>query len=195
VEAAAGTQTHGQTGVGETGVSGDPGLSRLRHDTDFTAFFEIAWPRLFRTALAIAGDRGSAEDALQTAFAKAYASWSRVSSADHPEAYVRRMVVNEIIGSRRHGWWRRERPYEDVGASAAAPSPEQGVVDRDAVWEAVQQLPLRQRAVVVLRYYEDLSEAQIAETLGCSRGTVKSQASAALANLRRTGADLRGGDA
>ena len=176
-------------------MSSDPGLAGLLREPDFTAFFEATWPRLFRTALAIAGDRGSAEDALQTAFAKAYASWSRVSSANHPEAYVRRMVVNEIIGSRRHGWWRRERPYEYGRAAAAAPSAEDGRRGPGGLWAAVQQLPLRQRAVVVLRYYEDLSEAQIAEALGCSRGTVKSQASAALANLRRTsGADLGEGD-
>lgn len=176
-------------------MSGEPVPDGLLRDSGFTDFFDSTWPRLFRTALAISGDRGSAEDALQTAFAKAYASWSRVSSADHPEAYVRRMVVSEIIGSRRHGWWRRERAYEHVEPSAVTRSPEQGVVDREVIWAAVQQLPLRQRAVVVLRYYEDLSEAQIAETLGCSRGTVKSQASAALANLRRTsGADLGEGD-
>jgi RNA polymerase sigma-70 factor (sigma-E family) len=176
-------------------VSSDSVLDGLLRDTDFAEFFDGLWPKLFRTALAITGDRGSAEDALQTAFAKAYASWHRVSTADHPEAYVRRMVVNEIIGSRRHGWARRERPRETVEPVGSAPSPETGVVERATLWAAVQKLPLRQRAVVVLRYYEDLPEAEIAEVLGCSRGTVKSQASAALANLRRTsGADLREGD-
>ncbi len=162
----------------------------------YADFFAAAWPRLYRTALAVAGDPGSAEDALQTAFAKAYASWSRVSGADRPEAYVRRMVINEIIGARRGGWFRKERPQEapDGPTSAAVPSPEDGVVDRDAVWAAVQALPVRQRAVVVLRYYEDLSEQQIADALGCTRGTVKSQASAALANLRRTGALIEGDD-
>ncbi len=104
-----------------------------------------------------------------------------------PEAYVRRMVVNEIIGSRRHGWRRRERPHELVEPPGASPSPETGVVERDAVWAAVRALPVRQRAVIVLRYYEDLSEQEIADALGCSRGTVKSQASAALASLRRSG--------
>lgn len=185
----AGAPAHGGAGVS------DPLRGDLRRIADFTDFFHAMWPRLFRTALAITGDRGSAEDALQNAFAKAYAAWPRVSAADHPEAYVRRMVVNEIIGSRRHGWWRRERPYESVEAATATPSPEAGVVDREMLWTAVLQLPLRQRAVVVLRYYEDLSEAQIADVLGCSAGTVKSQASAALANLRRvSGADLGEGD-
>jgi len=162
---------------------------------EFTEFFHATWPRLFRTALAIAGDRAAAEDALQAAFAKAYASWHRVSAADRPEAYVRRMVVNEVVGSRRHGWWRRERPYENVEPPTPASSHESGVVQRQTLWAAVQLLPLRQRAVIVLRYYEDLSEAQIAEALDCSTGTVKSQASAALANLRRTsGAQLGEGD-
>lgn len=162
-------------------------------DQEYADFFAATWPRLFRTAVAITGDPGSAEDALQTAYAKVYASWDRVQRAEQPEAYVRRMVVNEVLGARRHGWWRRERPQEHVGSDGATPSPEQGVVDRDAVWAAVCALPVRQRAVIVLRYYEDLSEEQIAETLRCSRGTVKSQASAAMKNLRRmTGADLDG---
>jgi RNA polymerase sigma-70 factor (sigma-E family) len=166
---------------------------RVDRDSEFAEFFTGAWPRLYRTALGITGDAGAAEDALQSAFAKAYAAWSRVRRADQPEAYVRRMVVNEIIGSHRYGWRRRERPHERIEPPGAVPSPERGIVERDAVWAAVQALPVRQRAVIVLRYYEDLSEEQIAEVLRCSRGTVKSQASAALTNLRRlTGADPDG---
>jgi RNA polymerase sigma-70 factor (sigma-E family) len=158
----------------------------LGSDADFSEFFHAARPRLFRTALAIAGDHGLAEDALQSALIKAYSSWHRVRAADSPEAYVRRMVVNEVLGWRRHGWWHRERPRERVETGACA-SPEGRVVQRLTLWEAVQGLPVRQRAVVVLRYYEDLTEVQIAEVLGCSRGTVKSQASDALATLRRNG--------
>lgn len=165
-----------------SGVMMDP-------EQEFAEAFSALWPRLYRTAYGVAGDRGVAEDAVQTAFAKAYASWSRVRAADRPEAYLRRMVINEVLGSRRSGWWRRERVHEVVEDAAVSPSPEAGVADRDAVWTAVQSLPVRQRAVIVLRYYEDLSEAEIAATLGCSRGTVKSQASAALANLRRAGID------
>lgn len=164
-------------------------------DQDFTAFFDATWPRLYRTVLAIAGDPATAEDALQSAFAKAYAVWSRVAAADRPEAYVRRMAVNEVLSWRRTGWWRRERTHPEVELRDPVPSPEPGVVSRQSLWDAVRALPVRQRAVVVLRYYEDLSEAQIAEVLGCSRGTVKSQASDALANLRRlSGLDLREGD-
>ncbi len=159
-------------------------------EAEFTDFFSTAWPRLYRTALAVAGDRGAAEDALQNAFAKAYSVWPRIRRTDHPHAYVRRMVVNDILGSRRHGWRRRERPHETVEPPGTSPSPEPDVVRRDVLWAAVRALPARQRAVVVLRYYEDLSEREIAETLGCSQGTVKSQASAALASLRARGADF-----
>jgi len=161
---------------------------------DFDDFFRATWPRLFRTAYAVAGDAAGAEDALQAAYARAYASWGRVVAADHPEAYVRRMVVNEIIGERRRGWWRRERPVAEPELAGRVESPEVGVADRQAVWAAVQALPVRQRAVIVLRYYEDLSEREIAAVLGCSPGTVKSQASAALTNLRRSAVVLPNGD-
>jgi RNA polymerase sigma-70 factor (sigma-E family) len=173
----------------EASVSDDGGT-----DADFDDFFRATWPRLFRTAYAVAGDASSAEDALQAAYTKAYASWRRVRRAEHPEAYVRRIVVNEILGTRRRAWWQRERPHESVEPLGSVASPELGVVEHDAVWAAVLGLPPRQRAVIVLRYYEDLSEQQIADLLGCSSGTVKSQASAALASLRRHGAGLAKGD-
>lgn len=172
--------------------------------TEFDEFYRATWPRLFRTACAVAGDAASAEDALQAAYARAFASWRRVSAAEHPEAYVRRIVVNEILGTRRRAWWRRERPTDlssdtvpAAAAAAAVASAEAALVERDRLWRAVLELPPRQRAVVVLRYYEDLSEEEIADTLGCSRGTVKSQASAALTKLRQHAGltiDSTGGD-
>ena len=152
-------------------------------DVAFEEFFRATWPRLFRTTYAVAGDRVLAEDALQTAFAKAYTSWHRVQAADHPEAYVRRMAVNEVLSVLRRPWFRAERSTE-APEPKPLPSGEDRAVDRDAVWRAVCSLPPRQRAVVVLRYYEDLSEAEIADVLGCTRGTVKSTASNALAKLR-----------
>lgn len=161
-------------------------------EQEFAELFAAMWPRLFRSATAIAGNREAAEEAVQMAFARAYASWDRVRRADHVEAYVRRMVINEIFSARRSGWFRRERPSAHVDPGRTAPPVDDVVGTRDAVWTAVQALPLRQRAVIVLRYYEDLSEEQIAAVVGCSRGTVKSQASAALANLRRAGALTEG---
>jgi RNA polymerase sigma-70 factor (sigma-E family) len=152
-------------------------------DVEFAEFFRATWPRLFRTTYAVAGDRLLAEDALQAAFAKAYSQWDRVQSAQHPVAYVRRMAINEVLGVLRRPWFRAERST-DVLELRPLPSTEDHTVDRDALWRAVCSLPPRQRAVVVLRYYEDLSEAEIADVLGCSRGTVKSTASNALANLR-----------
>jgi RNA polymerase sigma-70 factor (sigma-E family) len=145
--------------------------------------YAALWARLVRTAYAVAGDRGLAEDAVQTAFAKAYRSWPRISRLNAPDAYLRRMVVNEVLNDRRLARRRHE--------VASAEPPEQmtpGDTDHalahDEIWNALSMLPPRQRAVLVLRYYEDLSEQQIADALGCRPGTVKSQASAALASLR-----------
>ena len=157
---------------------------READEADYAEFYASAWPRLFRLAYAISGDAGRAEDAVQSALAKAYASWRRVTSAAHPEAYVRRMVVNEVLAVRRRGWWKSERSGH-VPEAGIVGSAEQDVVDRAELWQSLSALAPRQRAVLVLRYYEDLSEQQIAEVLGCSRGTVKSQAADALAALRR----------
>ena len=159
-------------------------------DSEFAEFFRRTWPPLFRTTYAVAGDAGSAEDALQSAYAKAYAVWRKVSSADDPEAYVRRMAINELLGVRRRSWWRSERSVAEPPSGASVGSHETSIVAHDELWSIVLALPMRQRAVIVLRYYEDLSEQQIADTLGCSRGTVKSQASAALTTLRTRGLEL-----
>ena len=170
---------------------------RQADEDDYEAFYASVWPRLFRLTYAISRDAGEAEDAVQSAMAKAYASWRRVRSAEHPEAYVRRMAVNEVLGIRRRGWWKAERAghVPDIGMAGSG---EQEVVDRADLWDALLGLAPRQRAVLVLRYYEDLSEQRIAEVLGCSQGTVKSQASDALARLRgryKAAADLvPGGD-
>jgi RNA polymerase sigma-70 factor (sigma-E family) len=140
------------------------------------------WPRLVRTAYAVSGDRGVAEDAVQTAFAKAYRSWRRISRVAAPEAYLRRMVVNEVLNDHRKARRRHEissaEPPERASDDSGDP------MAGDEMWRAIATLPPRQRAVLVLRYYEDLSEQQIADALGCRPGTVKSQASAALATLR-----------
>jgi RNA polymerase sigma-70 factor (sigma-E family) len=153
-------------------------------DAAFSTFYAAAWPRLFRTTLAVAGDPGLAEDALQTAFASAYRLWWRVVAADDPLAYVRRIAVNAALTQHRKGFRKREWSV-DVLPERPVPVSELDGSDRARVWDAVECLPSRQRAVVVLRYYEDLSEREIAEVLGCRPGTVKSQASSALDTLRR----------
>jgi RNA polymerase sigma-70 factor (sigma-E family) len=146
-------------------------------DNTFEAFFRASWPRLFRTAYAIAGDHQYAEDAVQVAMVRVCTRWSRVRRMAAPEAYTRRIVVNECLGRRRLSVARHETPTDLSGRDVAGPEPTE-------LWNAIRELPPRQRAVVVLRYYEGLSEAEIADALGCRPGTVKSQASAALARLR-----------
>ena len=136
---------------------------------------------LQRFGYTLTGDWGLAEDLLQTALARAYPRWSRIKR-DDPEAYVRKIMVNTWSS-----WWRRRWRGEVPAAQlpeAAGPDEAAGVDSRQALRMALAQLPPRQRAVVVLRYHQDLPEAQVAALLGISVGTVKSQAAKALAALR-----------
>jgi RNA polymerase sigma-70 factor (sigma-E family) len=151
----------------------------------FEDFVVARGSALLRTAVLLcAGSRHDAEDAVQTALEKAYRHWGRVEG--DPEPYVRRILVNVIISRARRWKVLREvhmaHPPEPLASSA-----EDGVVLRDLLIRELHRLPPRQRAVLVLRYWEDLSELQIATLLGCSAGTVKSQASKALARLRNAG--------
>lgn len=158
-------------------------------DADFTAYLEARQPRLLRIAYLLTGDTHQAEDLLQTALAKLYLAWDDVRDRDHVDAYVRRIMVNENNSLWRRAWRRREVPTDDVPETAVHDRPDDGM--EAAVWEVVQTLPRKARAVVVLRYYEQRSEAETAEILGISVGTVKSQCHRALATLReRTPADL-----
>lgn len=146
----------------------------------FEEFVVGASPRLLRTAFLLTRDRGHAEDLVQTALARAWRAWRRVHG--DPEPYVRRIMVNTYAT-----WWRRKWRAEqptDVLPEPAGASPQADVDQRDWLWQALGRLPRRQRAVVVLRFYEDLTEAQTAHTLGVSVGTVKSQTNRALTRLR-----------
>ncbi|MEV0795695.1 SigE family RNA polymerase sigma factor [Kribbella sp. NPDC050459] len=139
--------------------------------------------RLLRLALMLSGSRHNAEDLVQSVLARAHRQWERIGGLEHPGAYLRTMVVNEYLG------WRRllknrevplaepiDRPADfDLGARQA---------QRDATWRLLTRLPRKQRAVLVLRYYEDLADSDIAEILGVSPGTVRSNAARALATLR-----------
>lgn len=151
-------------------------------DADFADFVHTAWPRLYRTAHLMLGDHGLAEDLTQTALAKTYVAWTRVRERDAAYAYARTTLVNTATSWFRRRSWRNELPGEDVGTDLRDSTPDPS--DRPALMHALAALPPRQRAVVVLRFYDDLSVAQTADALGCSAGTVKSQTSAALARLR-----------
>jgi len=150
-------------------------------DDGFHDFVTARSPALLRTAYLLLGDRALAEDLLQTALVKAYRHWGRITAAGSPEGYVRRIMVNE-----RRTWWHRNPGREFVGPVPDRPGPDESIAlaERDAVWRAVLALPPRTRAVLVLRYWEDLSEAETAAMLGCSVGTVKSQASRGLRKLQ-----------
>lgn len=138
-----------------------------------------------RTAYLLAGDRAAAEDLLQATLVKAYVQWNRVRRADSPDAYIRRMLLNELLAGKRRET-RREGRTRLVPVPAPTPAGPDAALERMDLWAHLQALPPRQRAVVVLRYYEDLSEADIAAILQIAPGTVKSQASAALRSLRAT---------
>jgi RNA polymerase sigma-70 factor (sigma-E family) len=147
----------------------------------FDDFVGTRSPRLLRIAFLLTRDWALAEDLLQTALARAWEAWQRIEG--EPEPYVRRIIVNAYASSWRRKW-RGELPTADLPETPIAVDPNAGLDDRDRLWRALGRLPRRQRAVLVLRYFEDLSEAEIADVLDCSIGTVKSQASRALAKLR-----------
>lgn len=159
----------------------DPGLRRgVNQYAEFDALVTAQAAPLLRAAHLLTGDRGLAEDLVQSTLTKAYLARSRVLRADSPEAYLRRILVTT-----HHRSFRRRRVREDLTARVpenAARSDDPAV--RHDLVRAVAALPPRQRAVVVLRYLEDRPEAEVADVLGCSVGTVKSQASRALAALR-----------
>jgi RNA polymerase sigma-70 factor (sigma-E family) len=155
----------------------------MSYDDDFAEFVAARWGSLYRLAYLLAASPTGAEDLLQTTLEKAYVNWSRIGRMDHAEAYVRRMLATTLVSSRRRAW-RGELPWGELPEEAGT-SDELPVLDRHLIWPLVCALPPRQRAVIVLRYYEDLTEAQIALVLGCAAGTVKSQSSAAIGALRR----------
>jgi RNA polymerase sigma-70 factor (sigma-E family) len=161
------------------GVPGDEPGSR---EAEFREFVIGRWPGLVRFAYGLTGDPGHAEDLAQITLAKAYASWGRVRRADDPDAYVRRILINAD-----HGRYRKRRVQETTGQRLPEPATADGtdaLDQRSALIAALMELPPKQRAVVVLRYWDGLTETQAAAILGCSVGTVKSQAARALAKLR-----------
>ena len=159
-----------------------PTRAQVRDD-EFAAYMAARQPSLLRTAYLLTGDRHTAEDLVQTALAKLYLSWDKVQRRELVDGYVRRILVNEHNSLWRRAWKRREVSTGEVpDRDSVTDARDHG--EGAALWKFVQTLPTRQRAVIVLRFYEDLSEAETAEVLGISVGTVKSQASRALAAMR-----------
>jgi RNA polymerase sigma-70 factor (sigma-E family) len=150
---------------------------------DFDAFVAARGPALWRSAWLLTGDHQRAEDLVQTALGKAWPHFDRVSADGSFEAYVRKVLFTTYVAW-WHRKWRAEVPDGVLPEAAEDVSQTDVAATRLDLLRALAALSKGQRAVIVLRYFEDLTEAQTAEVLGCSRGTVKSQASRALAALR-----------
>ena len=157
-----------------------PVSTRTNARPDFEEFVAVCSDRLLRTAYLLTRDAELAEDLLQTALTKAWFAWDRLE--DQPEPYVRKILVNTYAT-----WWRRkwrgEQPTHDLPEPVSPTSGSAPDASHD-LWVALGRLPRRQQAVVVLRFFDDLSAVDTAETLGCTVGTVKSQTQKALARLR-----------
>ena len=160
---------------------------KVPQEDTFREFVEGSWNRLLRTAYLLTGDHGAAEDLVQTALMRSYRHWGRIETYGAPEAYVRRVMVNINISA-----WRRRKAFVDVVAEPPEPPARSGgrgdhqdaYALRDELWRAVRAMSPRMRTVFVLRYFEDLSETEVASVMGCAVGTVKSQTSRGLAKLR-----------
>jgi RNA polymerase sigma-70 factor (sigma-E family) len=160
-------------------------MDRRRMDATYEEYVTHRGQALLRFAYLLCGDLHLAEDLVQEVLGRAFLHWSRVACDRPPDAYLRTALVRQYISWRRRRS-SRETPMRvvpdltgDVGDGAA------GVTERDEMWRLLATLPRRQRAVLVLRYYEDLSDARIAEVLGCRVGTVRVHASRGLVSLRR----------
>lgn len=161
---------------------------RPADDADFTSFVAASSRRLLRSAYLMTGDFAEAEDLLQLAFERAYRRWPIIRRKDVPEAYVRKMVVTATIDAGRRRKL-RSAPLDEEQLPGAYDPAIEGLAGRTALLSCVRQLPVGQRAVLVLRYFDDLTEAETARALGCTVGTVKSQHARAMARLRELVAD------
>lgn len=151
-----------------------------QQETEFREYVEARRGALLRTAFLVCGDWHRAEDAVQTSLIKLYGKWTRTRQ-ETADAYVRRIVVNVLVDESRRSWFRRERSYAEPPDGSVDPgSPE----ERLAAVAVLAELPPRQRATLVLRFWEDLSVEETARLLRCSTGTVKSQTARGLRTLR-----------
>jgi RNA polymerase sigma-70 factor (sigma-E family) len=158
---------------------------RLEVHVTYEEFASSRLPALLRYAVMLTGDRHSAEDLVQEAMVRAQLNWRRIARTGAPDRYVRRILTNLFIDWRRGSWVRRVllRPEPDDSVPEVGDHV-QRAADRDEVWALLAALPRRQRAALVLRFYEDLADGEIAEILGCAVGTVRAHISRALGTLR-----------
>jgi RNA polymerase sigma-70 factor (sigma-E family) len=153
---------------------------------DRAAFAEFAAARaraLHRAAYLMVGEPQLAQDLVQEALTKTYVAWPRLRDPHNAEAYCRKAITTTAISWFRRKGWDNERPTENLPEGVLV-GHDTAIADQDRLWRALQTLPQRQRAALVLRYFDDLTEAQTADAMGCAVGTVKSQVSAGLAKLR-----------
>jgi RNA polymerase sigma-70 factor (sigma-E family) len=156
----------------------------MRDDEGYVDFVAARWTAFHRLAYLLTASRPAAEDLLQAALMKTYASWPRIRGMEGRDAYLLKVIVNTFISERRRPRTTRESLREQPPETEVEP-PDSLVLDHELLWPLICALPDRQRAVLVLRHYEGLSEEEIAEVLGGPRGTVMSQAFEALRSLRR----------
>jgi RNA polymerase sigma-70 factor (sigma-E family) len=156
---------------------------RPADDADFSAFVTASARRLLRSAYLITGDVAEAEDLLQSALERAYRRWPSIRQKDVPEAYVRKIIVTAAIDAGRRRKF-ASAPLDEERLPGLPDAAVEGLPARAALLSCVRELPPGQRAVLVLRYFDDLTEAETARVLGCSVGTVKSQHARAMARLR-----------
>ncbi|MCA2212430.1 SigE family RNA polymerase sigma factor [Jidongwangia harbinensis] len=151
-------------------------------DADYVAYVQGRIPALRRLAYHLCGDAHHADDLVQETIAKLYTAWSRISAADGLDQYTRTTLVRAFLDDRRRGWW-RVRLFDAVPEHAGPPP--SGAEDRVLLRAALDKVPPRQQAVLVLRFLHDLPVAEVARLVGCSEGTVKSQTAHGLATMRR----------
>lgn len=151
----------------------------------YEEFATARLPALLRYALMLTGDPHTAADLVQETMVKVQLRWRRVSGADRPERYVRRMLTNAYMDLCRGSWLRRVVLRAEPAEPAAMADHADNSAERDEMWLLLATLPRQQRVVLVLRYYEGLTDAEIADVLGCAVGTVRGYVSRALATLRR----------
>ena len=156
---------------------------RTEDEVTYREFAAVQLQTLQRPAYLLCGDWHSAQDLVQTALVKMYGAWPRLGADVDRHAYARRVLVNSYISGQRRHWWRREISAGDDLVDLAG-TPDRDVGEREAQRALLMTLPPRQRAVVVLRYWEDFSVEQTAQALGIATGTVKSQSAEALKTLR-----------